>query len=56
LLREEKLSAHIELVGYFYSGFPGLVFEASTISRLAALDLGFDCDFYYMYSDKREDS
>ena len=56
LLKEEKLSAHIQLVGYFYAGFPGLVFDSCTISRLSSLDLGFDCDFYYMYSDKREDS
>lgn len=51
-----ELSAYIQLVGYFYIDFPGLVFEPSLILRLAALNIGFDCDFYYMYSDKREDS
>jgi len=47
---------YVNLVGYFYIDFPGLVFDSSLIARLAALNLGFDCDFYYMYSDKREDS
>jgi hypothetical protein len=51
-----ELKGNVQLVGYFHSDFPGLVFESTVISRLAALNLGFDCDFYYMYSDKREDS
>ena len=51
-----NFKSYINLVGYFYIDFPGLVFDSSIIARLAALKLGFDCDFYYMYSDKREDS
>jgi hypothetical protein len=46
----------IQLVAYFYTNFPGFSLEDSTLSELGTLKLGIDCDFYYLYSDKREDS
>ena len=46
----------IQLVGYFYTNYPGFGLDAATLSDLAQLRLGIDCDFYYLYSDKREDS
>ena len=47
---------YMQLVGYFHRDYPGLSFEASTLFGLSGLRLGMDMDFYYMYSDKREDS
>jgi hypothetical protein len=57
-VREAKRSgeAYIQLVGFFYADFPGFGLDAAIISKLAALELGFDSDFYYLYSDKREDA
>ena len=51
-----NIHGEMQLVGHFFSSYPGIHFEASTISKLAALNLGVDFDFYYMYSDRREDS
>ena len=52
----KNIHGEMQLVGHFFSDYPGLHFEPSTISKLAALNLGVDFDFYYMYSDRREDS
>ncbi|MGO9340216.1 MAG: DUF4279 domain-containing protein [Terracidiphilus sp.] len=46
----------IQLVGYFHTSYPGFVVDRELISNLAHLNVGFDCDFYYLYSDTREDS
>jgi hypothetical protein len=46
----------MQLVGYFYTAYPGFGLDDRTLAELARLRLGIDCDFYYMYSDKREDS
>src|SRR5262249_52054371 len=46
----------MELVGYFHSRYPGLAFEPDVVSRLAQYSLSIDFDFYYVYSDKRDDS
>jgi len=46
----------MQLVGWFYQDFPGLHFEKELLADLAHFELSLDCDFYYMYSDKREDS
>jgi cytochrome c peroxidase len=51
-----ELSGGMQLVGHFHRDYPGVHFEVSTLSKLAALNLSLDMDFYYMYSDKREDS
>jgi hypothetical protein len=45
----------MQLVGYFYSNYPGFGLDSKTVSDLAKLKLGIDCDFYYLYSDKEED-
>ena len=46
----------IQLVGWFYKDYPGLHFEKDLVAGLAELELSVDFDFYYMYSDAREDS
>lgn len=46
----------MQLVGYFYTNYPGFGLSDGVLSELAQLRLGIDCDFYYLYSDKREDS
>jgi hypothetical protein len=46
----------MQLVGYFYCEYPGLHFESQQVIGLASLGLAIDFDFYYMYSDAREDS
>ena len=52
----KEVTGEMILVGYFYRDYPGLHFKASTLSNLAAINVDIDMDFYYMYSDKREDS
>jgi len=46
----------MQLVAYFKSGYPGLDFERELVKSLAEFSLSVDFDFYYMYSDSREDS
>ncbi len=46
----------IQLVGFFYNDYPGFGVDQVSISGLASLNVGIDCDFYYLYSDAREDS
>jgi hypothetical protein len=46
----------VQLVGYFDRDFPGFCMDRDLISSLAHLDVGIDCDFYYLYSESREDS
>ncbi len=46
----------MQLVGYFFKDYPGVSFERDLIERMAEYSLGMDCDFYYLYSDWREDS
>ncbi len=36
----------MQLVGYFYSSYPGFGLKAGTIAVLAELGLSVDCDFY----------
>jgi hypothetical protein len=43
-------------VGWFYKDYPGMTFDRELIAALAKFNLGMDCDFYYLYSDRREDS
>ena len=51
-----KFETVMQLVGYFHSYYPGFALDQETIVKLARLRLGIDCDFYYLYSDEREDS
>jgi hypothetical protein len=46
----------MQLVGWFYKDYPGLHFEKELIESLAEFELSVDFDFYYLYSDVREDS
>jgi hypothetical protein len=46
----------LQLVGYFRCQYPGLHFDRSTIEGLARYSLTVDFDFYYLYSDGREDT
>ena len=47
----------MQLVAYFHSQFPGLhYFEREIIQRLGEYGLSVDCDFYWLYSDRREDT
>ena len=49
-------TTHVQLVGWFHNDYPGFGMERDIISGLASLNIGIDCDFYYLYSDSREDS
>jgi Domain of unknown function (DUF4279) len=46
----------VQLVGFFHNNYPGFGMDRELISGLAQLNVGVDCDFYYLYSDSREDS
>jgi hypothetical protein len=46
----------MQLVGFFYTHYPGFGIDRELISGLVLLNVGIDCDFYYLYSDSREDS
>lgn len=46
----------IQLVGYFFEQYPGLHFDSSLVRGLARYGIGVDFDFYYMWSDAREDT
>ena len=52
----ERTDGGFQLVGYFHTIYPGFGLDDHTTAELAAMKLGFDCDFYYLYSDEREDS
>ena len=49
-------NAFIQLVGWFHKVYPGFGLDSSIIAGLAELNVGIDCDFYYLYSHEREDS
>ena len=49
-------TAFIQLVGWFHKDYPGFGLDSSIIAGLAELNVGIDCDFYYLYSHEREDS
>jgi len=46
----------VQLVGWFHNNYPGFGLDRAAISGLARLNVGIDCDFYYLYYDSREDS
>ena len=47
---------HMQTVAYFHSNSPWFHFDEDVVAGCAALNLSIDCDFYTLYSDKREDS
>jgi hypothetical protein len=52
----KSLACWIQLVGYFHNDYPGFGLDRDLIAGLALLNVGVDCDFYYLYSHEREDS
>lgn len=55
-LLSEKFNGQMQLVGYFYQYYPGLSLESWIIEKLGFYKLSLDCDFYYLYSEEREDT
>ena len=51
-----KYHGVMQLVGYFKTNYPGLHLDRGLVESLAVYALGVDCDFYYLYSEVREDS
>ena len=51
-----NLGGCMQLVGYFYVQYPGLHFERAIVEGLSKFSLCVDFDFYYLYSDEREDT
>lgn len=51
-----KYGAQLQLVAYFNTSYPGLYFNRELVESLAEFALNIDFDFYYLYSDSREDS
>jgi len=51
-----KYAGVMQLVAYFKTDYPGLSFERELVKSLAEFSLSVDCDFYFLYSDSREDS
>jgi Domain of unknown function (DUF4279) len=52
----QEFSCWIQLVGYFHNDYPGFGLDNTLTAGLAKLNVGIDCDFYYLYSHEREDS
>lgn len=46
---------YMQLVGYFYSGYPGLHFDAAIVAGLARYGLAVDFDFYHLGRDGHGD-
>jgi hypothetical protein len=52
----QEFGGLLEVVGYFYSEYPGLVLDRKQIAAMAEFNLEVGFDYYYMYSDRREDT
>jgi hypothetical protein len=52
----DEYQVGLQLVGYFYNDYPGFGLDQHSISGLARLNVSIDCDFYYLYSESREES
>lgn len=52
----ENYGGVMQLVGYFYTSYPGFGLARTEINDLSKLGLQLDCDFYYLYSTEREES
>lgn len=51
-----KYGGTMQLVAYFHADYPGVHFDRSLVESLSEFRLSVDFDFYYLYSDVREDS
>jgi len=58
IVRELRLTLNgwMQTVGHFHDGYPGVSLDEDIVAGLAEIKVGVDFDFYYLYSDKREDS
>lgn len=52
----ENIEGCMQSVAYFYSDSPWFHFDEDVVAGCATMNLSIDCDFYTMYSDRREDS
>ena len=46
----------MQLVAFFRNDYPGVSFERELIERIAGYSLSMDCDFYFPYPDRQEDT
>lgn len=51
-----EFNGRMQLVGYFFLEYPGLCLPSAAVAQLGALGLSLDCDFYGLYSHRREDT
>jgi len=51
-----RFEAGMQTVAYFHQESPWFHFDADVVTGCASLGLSIDCDFYTLYSDRREDS
>ncbi len=51
-----NFEAGMQTVAYFHQESPWFHFDEDVVAGCAALNLSIDCDFYTLYSDRREDS
>ena len=51
-----ELDGELQLVGYFELHYPGFRLLPSVTERIGLYKLTLDCDFYYLYSNEREDT
>jgi hypothetical protein len=49
-----EYGGYLQLVGYFYQYYPGFHLDREDTKRIGEYHLAIDCDFYYLYSEKRE--
>ena len=52
----DKFEGWMQTVAFFHSEAPCFTFDEDVIRDCATLNLSIDCDFYTLYSDRREDS
>ncbi len=52
----QEFGGTMQLVGYFFREYPGLQFERTVTDGLARYSLAVDFDFYWLYSNHREDT
>jgi hypothetical protein len=46
----------MQLVAYFHREYPGMHFDRSITEGLARYSLAVDCDYYWLYSHRRDDT
>ncbi len=51
-----EYGGRMQLVGYFHKQYPGMHFDKEMVRDLAKYSLEVDYDFYYLYSEQREDT